>query len=123
MPDPRHQLGLRAEEATAAWLTARGWRMLAHRWRCPEGELDLVAFDPDGFLVAIEVKLRRGERAGGPLESVDRRRLRRLRAALGRFRATEPMGRGEGLRIDMVAVRPTANGRWRLAHHPAIDAW
>lgn len=123
MPNPRHLLGLRAEDATAAWLTTRGWTVLARRWRCPEGELDLVALDPGGVLVAIEVKLRRGGRAGDPLESVDRRRLRRLRAALGRFRGSAPWPAGDGVRIDLVSVRPAAGGRWRLAHHLGIDAW
>lgn len=123
MPDPRHQLGERAEEAVAAWLTNRGWTILARRWRCPAGELDIVALDPAATLVAVEVKLRSSQRAGGPLESVDRRRLLRLRAALGRFRASEGVLVGAGLRIDLVAVMPTPDGRWRLAHHPGIDAW
>ena len=123
MPDPRHLLGLRAEEATAAWLTDCGWTILARRWRGAGGELDLVALDPAGVLVAVEVKLRRGARAGGPLESVDRQRLHRLRGALGQFRATAGVRISEGLRIDLVAVRPSHDGRWRLSRHPAIDAW
>jgi hypothetical protein len=49
--------------------------------------------------------------------------LRRLRAALGRFRGAASWPTGNGLRIDLVAVRPTADGRWRLAHHFSIDAW
>lgn len=123
MPDPRHALGLRAEEAASIWLTARGWTILARRWRCPEGELDLVALDPDDVLVAIEVKLRQTARAGDPLESIDRRRLRRLRAALGHFRAGAARRMGEGMRVDLVALRPDGPGAWRLAHHRAIDAW
>lgn len=123
MPDPRHQLGERAEEAVAAWLANRGWTILARRWRCPQGELDIVALDTQWVLVAVEVKLRGSQRAGGPLESVDRRRLSRLRVALGRFRATEQVALGAGLRIDLVAVVPTADGRWQMAHHTGIDAW
>jgi putative endonuclease len=123
MSDPRHALGERGEAAAAAWLAARGWTILAHRWRCPYGELDLVALDPDNVLVAVEVKLRRGARAGDPLESVDRRRVARLRRALGRFRADAGTNRGEGTRMDLVSVRPAGEGLWRLAHHRAIDAW
>jgi len=121
--DPRHALGERGETAVAAWLATRGWTILARRWRCPFGELDLVALDPDDVLVAVEVKLRRGARAGNPLESIDRRRVARLRAALGRFRGEAPTGLGEGTRLDLVAVRPAGEGLWRLAHHRAIDAW
>lgn len=123
MPDSRHVLGQRAEQATATWLATRGWTILARRWRCPYGELDIVALDPDGVLVAVEVKLRRGARAGDPLESVDRLRRGRLRMALGRYRTEAPMAVGDGLRIDLVALRPANEGGWRLAHHRGVDAW
>jgi putative endonuclease len=123
MPDPRHQLGLRAEEATAVWLTGRGWTILGRRWRCPEGEIDIIAVDAEGVLVAVEVKLRSTGRSGDPVESVDRRRLRRLRAALGRFGALPRCASHEGLRIDLVAVRPADGDTWRLSRHPAIEAW
>ncbi|MDP9467446.1 MAG: YraN family protein [Chloroflexota bacterium] len=123
MPDPRHMLGQQGEEVAAAWLATRGWTVMARRWRCPVGELDLVALDPGGVLVAIEVKVRRSARAGDPRESVDRKRLLRLRAALGQFRARLGRPIAEGSRIDLVAVCPAPDGRWRLAHHQAIDAW
>ena len=123
MPDPRHALGERGEAAAAAWLEGRGWTILGRRWRCPAGELDLVAMDPAGVLVAIEVKLRRGARAGDPLESVDARRVARLRAALGRFRAEIQVRSDGGTRIDLVAVRPAGEGLWRLSHHRSIDGW
>jgi len=123
VPDPRHALGQRAEQATASWLASRGWTILARRWRCADGELDIVALDPDAVLVAVEVKVRRGGRAGDPLESVGRLRLVRLRAALGRFRAAVPMPVGNGLRIDLVAVRSATAGRWRATHLRGVDAW
>jgi putative endonuclease len=123
VPDPRHILGQRAEQATATWLASRGWTILARRWRCSDGELDIIALDPDGVLVAVEVKLRRGARAGDPLESVDRLRRGRLRMALGRYRTEMPIAVGESLRIDLVAVRPATDGAWRVTHHRGVDAW
>jgi putative endonuclease len=123
VPNPRHALGEQAERAAAEWLSSRGWTILVRRWRCPEGELDLVALDPGRVVVAIEVKVRRTGRAGVPLESVDRRRVRRLRAALGLFVADTLTAANDGIRVDLVAVRPDRDGRWRLTHHPAIDAW
>ena len=123
MPDPRHALGERAEQAAAAWLESRGWTILARRWRCVDGELDIVAHDPDGVLVGIEVKVRRTGRAGDPLESIDRHRLLRLRKAIGHFRSEACRPPGEGLRVDLVALRPGEHGQWQLTHHRAIDAW
>jgi len=123
VPDPRHALGERAEEASAAWLTSRGWTILARRWRCLEGELDLVAHDPDRVLVGIEVKVRRTSRAGSPIETIDQRRLRRLRAALARFASGSPHAARNGLRVDLLAVRVGGPGQWRLTHHRGIDGW
>ena len=125
MPDPRHWLGRAAEDAVASWLAAAGWTLLERRWRCPSGELDLVLNDPSGALVGMEVKLRRTSRAGSGAESVDRRRVRRLRAALTAYAASaaqraRPVAE---LRIDLVTVSPASDGRWRLNRLPAIDAW
>ena len=108
MTDPRHALGLRAEAMVAERLRAMGWRILARRWKVSEGELDLV-------------RGRRSARSGSALESVDRRHLARLRAALVRFAASEPVVRRE-LRVDLVAVDRTASG-WRIVRHPGIDGW
>ena len=35
-------LGQLGEQLTARWLQRRGWRLLAQRWHCRWGELDLV---------------------------------------------------------------------------------
>jgi putative endonuclease len=123
VPDPRHDLGLRAEAAVASWLEAGGWSVLARRWRRPSGEIDLVCRDTDGCLVAVEVRLRRSARAGSPVESVDAKRLHRLRTALAAF-AREHEERRE-LRVDLVSVVPFEPGspRWRLTHHRGVDAW
>lgn len=125
MGDPRHVLGLAAEEAVARWLAADGWRVLARRWRAPEGELDLVALDPDAVLVGVEVRARRSARTGGAVASLDRRHLARRRAALACYAAAAaPPHRG--LRLDLVTLEPAHDGagqRWRATRLPAIDAW
>jgi putative endonuclease len=121
MPDPRHELGSRAEAATATWLMGRGWRVLARRWRSAAGEIDLVCVDAEATLVGVEVKLRRTGRAGTALEAVDRRRLARLRGALVDYARQAPR-EWSGLRIDLVAATPAADG-WRLERLPGVDAW
>jgi putative endonuclease len=121
--DPRHALGRRAEEAAAGWLVRTGWTVLERRWRCAAGELDLVCRDTGGALVGVEVKLRRTGRAGSAAESIDRRRLARLRVALGAYASgrrdsTPP----SAVRIDLITVERDGD-RWRLRRVPAIDAW
>lgn len=122
MPDPRHRLGLLAEDACAAWLTSIGWTVLERRWRSGSGELDLVCRDPCEVLVGVEVKLRRTPRAGSAAESLDRRRLARLRVSLARY-ADGRRSYDNGLRLDLVTVTPADSGTWRLARFPGVDAW
>ena len=37
------QLGISAESRAAAFLIAKGYRILARRWKSPVGEIDIVA--------------------------------------------------------------------------------
>ncbi len=120
MANPRHLLGRQAEAAVATWLLGSGWQVLATRWRVAEGELDLVCLDPLLTLVGVEVRARRGVRLGSALESIDRRHVARLRAALGRYAAQAPEHRG--IRLDLVAARPRPDG-WHLTRLPAVDGW
>lgn len=121
MSDPRHDAGLEGEDRAAAWLTSRGWEVLARRWRSPAGELDLVCLDASGRLVGVEVRVRRGGRSGTAVESVTPRHRSRLRAALVHYALARAV-RHRGLRVDLVAISAVP-GAWRLVRHPAIDAW
>lgn len=47
--------GLAAEEAVAAFYAAKGYDVVAHRWRGHAGEIDLICRGADGF-VFVEVK-------------------------------------------------------------------
>jgi putative endonuclease len=124
MGDPRHDLGRRAEEATDAWLARHGWRVLARRLRSAGGgEVDLVALDPSGILVAVEVRARRSVRTGSAGTSVDRRRVARLGRTLAAFATSEAGPPHRGLRVDLVTAEPIPDdpaGGWRLRRLPGI---
>src|SRR5687767_5838119 len=110
MGDPRHLLGLAAENAAARWLDACGWRVLARRCRSPNGgEVGLGALDPDGTLVAVEVRARRTSRAGAAGLSVDGRRVARLRRTLATIGAASGTPH-RALRVDLVTAVPVDGG-------------
>jgi Holliday junction resolvase-like predicted endonuclease len=48
-------LGRQAEDRAAGFLEGLGYGILERRWRCPMGELDIVAMDGE-TLVFVEVK-------------------------------------------------------------------
>jgi putative endonuclease len=114
--DPRHALGLAAEEATARWLAGAGWTIVGRRMRAGGGgEVDIVGVDPSRTLVAIEVRARSSVRAGAPSASVDARRVGRLARTLVAVAAGARI-RHTGLRVDLVTAEPEPGsaGRWRL---------
>ena len=122
MPNPRHLLGLAAEDAVARWLTDAGWTIVGRRLRAGGGgEVDILALDRTGVLVAIEVRARTSGRTGRAVETVDAARITRLGRTLTMVAATQRLG-AAGLRIDLVTAEPApgAFGRWRLRRFPQI---
>ena len=106
MADPRHRIGLAAEEAVGAWLEGSGWIVLARRHRrASGGEVDLIALDARDVLVGIEVRARRSARTGAPEETIDARRVRRIAGTLLGYARDEGVPHA-GLRIDLVAADP-----------------
>jgi len=81
MSDARVKLGRRGEELAARELTRRGYEIVERNWRCPAGEVDLVARrdkDKDEAWYFFEVRTRRGREFGTPEESVTEAKLERM---------------------------------------------
>ena len=86
MTDRRHTgLGEHGEKLAEQHLVELGMTVVERRHRTRQGEIDLVCRDGE-TLVFVEVKTRRGDRAGAPFESItsdkQRRRTRLARAYL-----------------------------------------
>ena len=95
-------LGQTGERMAADFLEDRGIRVIDSNWRCPSGEIDLVALD-GGELVIVEVKTRRSRRYGDPLEALTQAKLSRLRT-LAVLWAREHQYVGGSLRIDALGI-------------------
>jgi putative endonuclease len=111
----RNEVGRRGEDAAAAYLARVGMTVEARNWRCPAGEIDIVAWDGD-VLVLCEVKTRRSERAGTAEEAVSpvkQRKLARLAEAY-MLTAERPPDR---VRFDVVAIRVLSEDRALLRHY------
>ena len=97
------RLGLSAESRAAILLIAKGYRILARRWKTPFGEIDIVA-RRRGTLVFVEVKAR--ERADDAAEAVTGRNQRRIIAAAELWLARNPADAQRDIRFDVVLVTP-----------------
>ncbi len=95
-------------------LRLKGYRIVARGYRCPQGEIDIIA-RRGSVLVALEVKARPTFTAAA--EAIDRRQRSRIERALGDFLARNPRHAECDVRFDAVLLSPG-----RLPQHIA-DAW
>jgi putative endonuclease len=107
VPQPERQvafrLGISAESRAAAFLIAKGFRILARRWRSPAGEIDIIAARRH-LLVFVEVKAR--ENFDDAAWSVTDRQRARIAAAAEAWLARAGDHHFQDMRFDAVLVVP-----------------
>ncbi len=97
------RVGLSAESRAAALLVAKGFRILARRWRSPLGEIDIIA-RRRSLLVFVEVKAR--DTLDDAAWSVTPRQRARIAAAAEIWLANNADPRIRDIRFDAVLVAP-----------------
>lgn len=107
MTDRRKALGKLGESLAARELERRGYRIVERNWRCPAGEMDLVA-EQRGVLVFVEVRTRRGRERGTPEESLTPRKQAKLIEVAQAY--LEEGTSDRDWRIDVVAVELSSRG-------------
>ncbi len=111
---PRHW----AEEVARQYLEKRGWRTLVRNYRLRGGELDLVMLEGSGgssIVVVVEVRQRRSARFGSPAETIDHRKLARLRRTAQHYLTFELRRPNAPLRLDAVLLLGDEDN-YRLRH-------
>jgi putative endonuclease len=95
--------GLSAESRAAAYLIAKGFRILSRRWKSPLGEIDIVA-RRRGLLIFVEVKAR--ATLDEAAEAVTQRQQRRVAQAAAVWLAANPKTTFTDARFDAILVAP-----------------
>ncbi len=113
-----HQAGLAAEEAVLALYRAEGAWPLATRWRCREGEIDLI-LRQGATIVFVEVKARRARDSAA--HAISPTQWRRLHAAATRFLAEAGDSAAE-CRFDVALVDRAGNVE-RIENAASFDDW
>src|SRR5579859_4468385 len=110
------QTGLSAESRAAALLMAKGYRILARRFRTPHGEIDLVARRRN-LIAFVEVKAR--ATLDEAAFAVTPQQQARIINAAEAWLAAHPQYAEFELRFDAILIAP-----WRLPLHllAAFDA-
>jgi putative endonuclease len=117
MTERSKRLGERGEDAAAAFLERVGMTIVERNWRCPAGEIDIVALD-ETTIVLCEVKTRRSVAKGTPEEAITpakRRRYAKLAAAY----AQQTGDACADIRFDVITLLVIAEDRALLRHHRA----
>lgn len=95
-------IGKLGEMLAANYLEKKGYRILRQNFRSGKGEIDLIAWSPEGCLVFVEVKTRSLDAFGGPAEAVDRKKQDMIARTAGSFMAQ--IGHEGEIRFDIVSV-------------------
>ena len=105
----RRDTGIYGERLARDFLSQKGYRIVDTNFRCPHGEIDIVARDKD-CLVFIEVRTKKSLAFGTPEESITPAKKERLRATANHYLQTH-----DDLpalwRIDVVAVELDQKGK------------
>lgn len=99
----RFSRGRSGEDEAAKFLALSGMKILDRNFRCPGGEIDIIAGDGK-TVVFVEVRTRRAEGRGTPEESVSGAKQKKILHA-ARWYLKKRGLENSPARIDVVAIR------------------
>ena len=105
----RRDTGILGEKLAKDFLKKRGYHIKETNYRCPHGEIDIIARHKD-YLVFIEVRTKRSLDFGSPEQSITSAKRERLKATAFYYQQAHdnllPLWR-----IDVVAIELNQKGK------------
>ena len=105
----RRDTGILGEKLAKGFLQKRGYQIWETNYRCPEGEIDIVAKHKD-YLVFVEVRTKRSLGFGSPEESITAAKKEKMRATALHYQQAHN-NLSQLWRIDVVAVELNQKGK------------
>ena len=99
----KRKVGAAYEKKAGEYLASCGYEILEYNYRCRIGEIDIIARDGE-YLVFVEVKYRRDEGSGNPLEAVTPAKQRVICRVASYYLYTHGYGEDMPCRFDVAAV-------------------
>ena len=103
----KRETGMLGEQLARDFLGKNGYEILGTNYRCPGGEVDIIARQADA-LVFIEVRTKKSREFGTPEESVTPVKMERLRKVAAYY-GQEHESLPSSWRIDVVAIELAAD--------------
>jgi putative endonuclease len=123
-PFGRRLSGDEGERLARRRLRRTGYKILSHNYRCPSGEVDIIALAPNRedakTLVFVEVKTRATDRYVDPASAVDSAKREHVLAAARYYLANHPAD-DYAARFDVITV-VLATGQEPKINH-IVDAF
>lgn len=102
-------LGRWGEDVATLRLQATGYSVIERNYRCPAGEMDIVAQQGNQW-VFVEVKTRRGDNYGRPEDAITPAKAQRLLRVAESYLQEHKLGDVDW-RVDVIAVELDRSGR------------
>jgi putative endonuclease len=104
----RRETGILGEKLACDFLGKNGYRIIEKNFRCPGGEVDIIAQQQD-TLVFVEVRTKRSRQFGSPEESITPAKMEKLRTVAAYYWQSHD-NLPESWRIDVVAIQMDSRG-------------
>jgi putative endonuclease len=111
-------VGKWGEAMAAAFLLAKGYTIIAHNYRTPYGEIDMVTCCA-GATIFVEVKTRTTHTYGYPEDSITPRKQAHLTAAAEHYTQQNNLDHWQ---IDVISIEGQPGGRPRITHFKNVLA-
>lgn len=98
-------IGEQLENIANMYLNARGLVLVTRNFQCKLGEIDLIMYD-DETLVFVEVRYRKSNRFGTAVETVDRRKQRKLVRTALLYLKIHRLSQNTPCRFDILGISP-----------------
>lgn len=122
MKRTKQELGRQGEQIAARYLRRQGYTIVEHNWRCPLGEVDIVARDGNCW-VFVEVRTWRPGQYGIPEASITPRKQARMLEVAQSYLQAAALDEVDW-RIDVVAIEIDDAARVKRLNHirDAVEA-
>lgn len=101
--ESRRKIGSIYEQIAAQALEDQGYVIVERNYHCTFGEVDLIAMH-NGFLVFVEVKYRKTEKFGLPVEAVNYKKQKIISKVAEQYIARKRFAKMPKVRFDIVGI-------------------
>lgn len=105
--------GDRGEEIACQYLESKGYFILHRNWRASTLEIDIICKN-ERKLIFVEVKYRKNNHFGEPVEFISEQKMENLSIAAGSY-IEEKLYEGM-IQFDVVGIRPVGDGHYKIRH-------